>query len=609
MKIKKLNEETKSKRIACTTEFDNGHVIHNDWKTMSNDEAEELARQKSVDNPGKVYYVQYDDIMNPSSDIKWKNGQKLNEETQSGYKKGDRVQLPTGETAIVTKDYQVDEDRVEVEIEGIGKKKYIFPDLLLPINESKSIRIFGAKAKKLDEAEEVLHIIKDSHGNQLSRPTADDGELWDRVASMEARDRRGLRVVVYTGKKESLAEDKGQPRSNRYRTYFNRIKKAIEKGDEETLKRTKEAIMYAPAKELKNSEASELMDIIKNRKINEASYGGAFDIADDQYFTKEELVEFGEDVVDNLNSLAYSKAELEGIFIENNVIEITITWDGNEITVEQPIDMRRIRKPKDLDKYRVPVISKMKPKLEELGFDFGPHLRYDESIDGWDNRTGVIKRIADYLYDNPKATPPKGYIPRFSRAYDDAASIYGDYVTTSFGNISTDDLMQYARDNKLITEAYEGIYSDKFRALAKKYHEDAPTEDALLVLINDIIRYCPEDDLKDLWVKYSKQYEKDLEESLDTDTASAEDINAGMSSVISSLIKDEYEAIDGYNSAIATALAENHTDVANVLVEIQAEENVHVGQLQEVMKMFDPNAGKIEDGVAEAEEQLSNPLS
>lgn len=74
--------------------------------------------------------------------------------------------------------------------------------------------------------------------------------------------------------KGPLAEDKGQPHSNRYRTYFNRIKRAIEKGDEETLKRTKEAIMYAPAKELKNSEAGELMDMIKNRKINEANKTG-----------------------------------------------------------------------------------------------------------------------------------------------------------------------------------------------------------------------------------------------------------------------------------------------------------------------------------------------
>ena len=83
--------------------------------------------------------------------------------------------------------------------------------------------------------------------------------------------------------------------------------------------------------------------------------------------------------------------------------------------------------------------------------------------------------------------------------------------------------------------------------------------------------------------------------------------SVGMAIVISDLIKDEYEAIDGYNSAIATAQAEGFEDAVRVLTEIQAEENIHVGQLQEVMKLFDPNADKVEDGQAEGEEQLSNP--
>lgn len=157
-----------------------------------------------------------------------------------------------------------------------GEKKYYgIKYKVVPDEKSSAVSSVeeSLKAKNQNEAEEILYVIKDSHGNQLSKPNADDSELWDRVASMEAHGRRGLCVVVYTGKKESLAEDKGQPRSNRYTTYFNRIKRAIEKGDEETLKRTKEAIMYAPAKELKNSEASELMNMIKNRKITESVSG------------------------------------------------------------------------------------------------------------------------------------------------------------------------------------------------------------------------------------------------------------------------------------------------------------------------------------------------
>jgi hypothetical protein len=82
----------------------------------------------------------------------------------------------------------------------------------------------------------------------------------------------------------------------------------------------------------------------------------------------------------------------------------------------------------------------------------------------------------------------------------------------------------------------------------------------------------------------------------------------GMASLISDLIKDEYEAIDGYNSAIATAEAEGYGDMITVLTEIQAEENLHIGQLQELMKMVDPNAHLIDDGQQEGIEQLANPL-
>lgn len=74
-----FNADRVQKRIACTTEFDNGHVFHNDYFRASSAEAEEMARQKSIENPGKVFYVKYDNVMEPCSDIKWKNGQKIDE--------------------------------------------------------------------------------------------------------------------------------------------------------------------------------------------------------------------------------------------------------------------------------------------------------------------------------------------------------------------------------------------------------------------------------------------------------------------------------------------------------------------------------------------------
>ena len=82
----------------------------------------------------------------------------------------------------------------------------------------------------------------------------------------------------------------------------------------------------------------------------------------------------------------------------------------------------------------------------------------------------------------------------------------------------------------------------------------------------------------------------------------------GMATAISDLIKDEYEAIDGYNSAIATAEAEGFEDMVKVLTEIQAEENLHIGQLQTLMNTIDPNAHLVDDGQQEGIEQLANPL-
>ena len=46
--------------------------------------------------------------------------------------------------------------------------------------------------------------------------------------------------------------------------------------------------------------------------------------------------------------------------------------------------------------------------------------------------------------------------------------------------------------------------------------------------------------------------------------------------------------------------------MVRVLTDIQAEEHVHIGQLQELLKMVDPNASKVEEGQVEGVEQLSD---
>lgn len=83
----------------------------------------------------------------------------------------------------------------------------------------------------------------------------------------------------------------------------------------------------------------------------------------------------------------------------------------------------------------------------------------------------------------------------------------------------------------------------------------------------------------------------------------------GISMIINNLIRDEYDTIDAYNSAITTFKnIGNSDDAISVLNDIVAEENVHVGQLQRLMELFDPNADKVSDGVEEADKQIDNSL-
>lgn len=83
-------------------------------------------------------------------------------------------------------------------------------------------------------------------------------------------------------------------------------------------------------------------------------------------------------------------------------------------------------------------------------------------------------------------------------------------------------------------------------------------------------------------------------------------VDNGAASELIALIEDEWEAITGYNNAIATlrVYGEKYSDAIRVLEEINNEENIHVGQLEEVLKTISPNAASIQHGSVEAKSQL-----
>ena len=80
------------------------------------------------------------------------------------------------------------------------------------------------------ESKKILYVIKDNHGNQLSSPSEDDSELWDRVEVMEARGRKGLKVVVYTGVEESFNKKIEEELDTGVREYSDRLYDMLQDG-------------------------------------------------------------------------------------------------------------------------------------------------------------------------------------------------------------------------------------------------------------------------------------------------------------------------------------------------------------------------------------------
>lgn len=81
--------------------------------------------------------------------------------------------------------------------------------------------------------------------------------------------------------------------------------------------------------------------------------------------------------------------------------------------------------------------------------------------------------------------------------------------------------------------------------------------------------------------------------------------HAGIAQDLNYLIKDELEAVDGYNSVLATWKdVDKFPEVIAVLKDIVDEEMLHIGQLQRALELVSPNAKNIQAGAKEAEEQI-----
>lgn len=164
--------------------------------------------------------------------------------------------------------------------------------------------------------------------------------------------------------------------------------------------------------------------------IESASYGGAYDIEDDQYFTRDDLVEFGENVCDNLNEIFYDKFDIYDIYMEDpKTLHIEVERKSDEMVAEYEfkIDMRKIRQPKDLiSRYAGDVVYNFRQQFEEYPVESATDIN-----------AGI------YDYPEPPLDPPE------PKEYDEVEET--EYVETSWDNLTvtvdTDGFWEYENED------------------------------------------------------------------------------------------------------------------------------------------------------------------
>ena len=378
-------------------------------------------------------------------------------------------------------------------------------------------------------------------------------------------------------------------------------------------------------------------------KLDEASYGGAFDIADDEYFTRDDIETASEKVLDHVNETFSEEYVLGGTWFENGNWIVNIqTQDGmEEYEVKVPVSMRRIRKPSDIEKYVLEVASKLIAQIKEYNgldeafsgeysdkfYKLAKDFEVDDDVQGLRVLADDVIRycpeedVKDCWYD-------RGYQKRQQDEEDRIAWLNSDDELDEDYNLV--DGWEYQPAGHGSIPEYNKEYSDRLLGIIipptdeyVKYFAALYDNSIADYIYSDLTRFDVDDesalfDSMEAAVKYldteaSKALNNlnigvdDLNEDYDGESEKGPDegADAGIADLLSTAIIDEWEAIKEYNDLAINARAEGFDDVATIIDDINTEENIHVGQLQQALTTISPNANVINQGQQEARDQLS----
>ena len=189
-----------------------------------------------------------------------------------------------------------------------------------------------------------------------------------------------------------------------------------------------------------------------NNELEEAHYGGAFDIADDQYFTRDDLLYFADEVLGNVAETFEGTFDIGGVWFENGCVVTQIVDDeGNMFEDTTRVDMRKIKEPWHLRKaYSQQVSANIIKQIKELnGMDESVASSSYEFDDDVDNLSYYYSEedIIDALNDV--------WEEKASKSVSDSNGFMTDY--TMYRNINTGEYV-FVFGDKDIYRPEDGYY-------------------------------------------------------------------------------------------------------------------------------------------------------
>lgn len=159
--------------------------------------------------------------------------------------------------------------------------------------------------------------------------------------------------------------------------------------------------------------------------------------------------------------------------------------------------------------------------------------------------------------------------------------------------------------NNDITELEDGVYQhesmqlprigDKKKALSSNINQNEEFTN-----MNDIFKALNEaDDC------INKDAHLDEQDAQLTEDLSQEEIHtSGISAYITDAINGEYDTINDYNEMLLALKDDSQDSAISVIEDIIKEEYTHIGQLQELLKMYASPSSEIKSGEVEAQKQI-----